>query len=59
MKIINVIKDINSKIIFGYKKLYHLESLITKITIINNSNEEIIKNTLRINQYRKLKTNYL
>ncbi len=43
-KIINVIKEINNKIIFGYKKLYHLEYLITKITIINNYDKEIINN---------------
>lgn len=43
-KIISVIKDINNKIIFGYKKLYHLESLITKIAIINNYDNDVINN---------------
>tara|TARA_B100001758_G_C18386100_1_gene600192 strand:+ start:620 stop:1660 length:1041 start_codon:yes stop_codon:yes gene_type:complete len=39
-KLINIIKDINHSINFAYKKLYHLEALVTKIIIVLNTSEE-------------------
>lgn len=39
-KVISVITNINRNINFAYKKLYHLETLVTQIIIILNTDEE-------------------